>query len=240
MVELSAVRDLLGCAALSTNLQGLAQPTMIPHRRQSTPPAKQWQTGLRDRILLQKRNKGKGTSGGRPPRFYRQPFWKETPMEWREVVEHPSLQDLPFKIETNQWGEIVMTPATLGHSKYQRRIIKWFDGFQQGDVLPECPIQTSEGVKVADVAWGSIDFFKRNQGDMPCLPESPEIVIEVKSSSNTDNEMERKKGLYFQAGAKEVWFCDKQGTMRFFNPQGELERSGLFREFPGHIDIDVM
>ncbi|MDR3554213.1 MAG: Uma2 family endonuclease [Syntrophobacteraceae bacterium] len=160
-------------------------------------------------------------------------------MEWREVVEHPSLQDLPFKIETNQWGEIVMTPATLGHSKYQRRIIKWFDGFQQGDVLSECPIQTSEGVKVADVAWGSFAFFKQNQGDMPCLPESPEIVIEVKSSSNTDNEMERKKGLYFQAGAKEVWSCDKQGTMRFFNPQGELERSGLFREFPGHIAIDI-
>ena len=75
---------------------------------------------------------------------------------------------------------------------------------------------------------------------MPCLPESPEIVVEVKSPSNTVREMGRKKRLYFEAGAKEVWFCDKQGAMRFFNPQGELERSELFREFPGRIDIDVV
>ena len=161
-------------------------------------------------------------------------------MEWREVVEHPSLKDLPFKIETNEWGEIVMTPATVGHSKYQRRIIKWFDRLGgEGDVLPECPIQTSEGVKVADVAWGSIEFFRRNEGDMLSLPESPEIVVEVKSPSNTIEEIERKKRLYFEKGAKEVWFCDKEGNMHFFNVQGKLKRSELFKEFPGHIDIEV-
>ena len=33
-------------------------------------------------------------------------------MEWREIVEHPSLKDLPFKIETNERGQIIMTPAT--------------------------------------------------------------------------------------------------------------------------------
>lgn len=33
-------------------------------------------------------------------------------MEWREVVEHPSLKDLPFKIETNEWGKIIMAPVT--------------------------------------------------------------------------------------------------------------------------------
>ncbi|MDA8306502.1 MAG: hypothetical protein M0Z81_06720, partial [Deltaproteobacteria bacterium] len=35
---------------------------------------------------------------------------KETQMEWREVVEHPSLKNLPFKIETNEWGKIMMAP----------------------------------------------------------------------------------------------------------------------------------
>ncbi|MDR3556677.1 MAG: hypothetical protein P4L55_18145 [Syntrophobacteraceae bacterium] len=74
-------------------------------------------------------------------------------MEWREVVEHPSLQDLPFKIETNEWGEIVMTPATATHGLYQGRIINWFNRLGQGDkVFPQCPIETSEGTTVADVA----------------------------------------------------------------------------------------
>lgn len=136
-------------------------------------------------------------------------------MEWREVVEHPSLRDLPFKIETNEWGEIVMTPATLGHSKYQRRIIKWFDQSGEGDILPECPIQTSDGVKVADVAWGSIDFFGRNKGDAPCLLESPEIVIEVKSPSNTIAEMERKRGYTSKSEQKRSGSVTNKGTCVF-------------------------
>ena len=42
----------------------------------------------------------------------------------------------------------------------------------------------------------------------------------------------------FVKGAKEVWFCTDDGNMRFFNPLGELKRSELFGEFPGHIVID--
>jgi Uma2 family endonuclease len=164
-----------------------------------------------------------------------------TEMEWREVIEHPSLKDLPFKIETNEWGEIVMTPATVRHGKYQTRIAILFERLGEGDrVFCECGIQTSDGVKVADIAWGSAEFHKRNREDVPALSESPEIVVEIKSPSESVAEMERKKRLYCEAGAKEVWFCDKKGDMRFFNPQGELKRSGLFREFPDHIDIDVV
>lgn len=172
---------------------------------------------------------------------YPPPCGKEKQVEWREVIEHPSLRDLPFKIETNEWGEIVMTPATVGQSKYQAHVIKWFDRFATGgDVLPECPIQTCEGVKVADVAWGTTEFFSRNTGDMPSLPECPEIVVEVRSPSNTCEEMERKRKLYFEKGAKEVWFCDKEGDMHFFAAEGKLERSLLFKQFPEHIDIDAV
>ncbi len=34
-------------------------------------------------------------------------------MNWAEVVAHPSLQDLPFKIETNENGQIVMTSQKI-------------------------------------------------------------------------------------------------------------------------------
>ena len=134
-----------------------------------------------------------------------------------------------------------MTPATVRHGKYQMRIGIWFERLGEGGgVLSECGIKTSEGVKVADVAWGSAEFHKRNAEDVPFLSESPEIVVEIKSSSNTVAEMARKKRLYFDSGAKEVWFCDTKGDMRFFNPCGELERSELFGGFPGHLDIDAV
>jgi Uma2 family endonuclease len=162
-------------------------------------------------------------------------------MEWREVIEHPSLKDLPFKIETNEWGQIVMTPASGTHGMYQARIIGWFERLGGGGrVISECPIKTTKGVRVADVAWGSVAFFKHYGTRILLLVKSPEIAVEVESASNSPQEMEEKKQLYFEAGAREFWLCDEEGNMRFFNPRGKLTRSELFGEFPEHIDIDLV
>ncbi len=161
-------------------------------------------------------------------------------MEWREVVEDPSLRDLPYKIETNEWGQIVMTPASGKHALYQGRINFLLQNLgDKGRTSGECPIQTSKGVRVADVAWASAAFLKK-YGAPLSFPESPEIVIEVLSPSNSTTEMEDKRKLYFGAGAKEFWLCDEYGDMRFFGTKGEMEKSGLFPEFPGHIDIKVV
>lgn len=162
-------------------------------------------------------------------------------MEWREVVEHPSLKDLPFKIETNEWGKIMMVPASYAHGVYQSEI----DGLlrslkKEGRVSTECPVQTSKGTRVADVAWASAAFHKKHGIRKLALPESPEVIVEIESPSNSAAELEEKRLLYFEIGAKEFWLCDKDGNMRFFNPRGELERSEMFGEFPGHIDIDVV
>ncbi|MDR3567358.1 MAG: Uma2 family endonuclease [Syntrophobacteraceae bacterium] len=161
-------------------------------------------------------------------------------MEWKEVVEDPSLRDLPYKIETNEWGQIVMTPASGRHAMCQGYIIEWLNRLARGGrTLPECPIQTSKGVRVADVAWTSAAFLKK-YGAPLSFPESPEIVIEVLSPSNSTTEMEDKRRLYFEAGAREFWLCDEYGNVRFFNLQGELKRSEFIGEFPRHIDIDVV
>ncbi len=42
-------------------------------------------------------------------------------MNWQEVCEHPSLQNLPFKIELDEYGNIVMSPVKIYHSLYTRR-----------------------------------------------------------------------------------------------------------------------
>ncbi len=161
-------------------------------------------------------------------------------MEWREVIEHPSLKDLPFKIETNEWGKIMMAPASDAHGIYQTEIATLLKGMRkEGKVSTECPIKTSKGTKVADVAWRSARFLKKHGVKKVELPESPELIVEIESPSNTGPELEEKRVLYFEKGAKEFWLCDEDGNIRFFNSRGELKKSELFGEFPAHIDIEA-
>ena len=159
-------------------------------------------------------------------------------MEWREVVEHPSLKDLPFKIETDEWGKIMMCPASYARGVYQSRIVRLLGQLaSEGEISSECPIKTSKGTKVADVAWASPAFRKKHGIKNMELPESPEVVVEIESPSNSAAELEQKRLLYFEVGAKEFWLLDEDGNLRFFNPREELKRSEFFKEFPGRIDI---
>jgi hypothetical protein len=59
-------------------------------------------------------------------------------MQWQEVCEHPSLQNLPFKIELNERGQILMSPDKVYHSAFQGRITRLLP--DNGIVLPECAI----------------------------------------------------------------------------------------------------
>jgi Uma2 family endonuclease len=116
----------------------------------------------------------------------------------------------------------------------------WLQRLAEGEgAVSECNIMTSDNVKIADVAWRSAGFLKRNKCDDP-YRESPEVVVEVISPSNSQKAMKNKMSLYFEKGAKEVWFCDDDGNMRFFNSEGELERSELFEQFPARIVLDFM
>lgn len=159
-------------------------------------------------------------------------------MNWQQICDNPAFNDLPFKFETNEWGKIEMCPATNEHGLYQTLLIEWLLRLAtNGRPISECGIQTRKGVKVADVAWGSYDFFKRNKRANPYL-EAPEVVIEILSPSNTRAEMEIKQQLYFEQGAKEFWLCDKNGNILFLNPQQQLNSSQIILDFPNRITID--
>ena len=82
-------------------------------------------------------------------------------MEWSQVISNLFLRDLPFKIELNKWGRILMTPASNNHGHTQFEIgSKIKDGKKgHGKVITECSVQTSQGVKIADVTWISDDFL---------------------------------------------------------------------------------
>lgn len=156
-------------------------------------------------------------------------------MKWEEVCEDQQLQNLPFKIELNKWGQIVMSPVKVKHSFYQGRIQRLLESLlQTGEVMPECAIDTSDGVKVADVVWCSDERFDQIQDEVSASI-APEICIEVKSIGNTLEEMEFKKKLYFEAQAMEVWICNEQGDITFYNEQNELTQSLLVPYFPKQI-----
>jgi Uma2 family endonuclease len=156
-------------------------------------------------------------------------------MKWEEVCADKSLQNLPYKIELNKWGQIVMSPVKIKHSFYQGRIQRILESLlKTGEVMPECAIDTSDGVKVADVVWCSAERFTQIENEVSASI-APEICIEVKSSSNTLEEIEFKKNLYLESQAIEIWVCNEQGEMKFYHQQSELEKSLLVPDFPRQI-----
>jgi Uma2 family endonuclease len=156
-------------------------------------------------------------------------------MQWKEVCEYKEIQNLPFKIELNKWGQIVMSPVKIKHSFYQGRIQRLLESLlDTGEIMPECAIDTSDGVKVADVVWCSEERFDIIEDEISASI-APEICIEVKSTSNTREEMEFKKNLYLEAQAMEVWLCNEQGKINFYNQKGELNQSLLVPDFPKQI-----
>lgn len=155
-------------------------------------------------------------------------------MEWSEVLADPSLQDLPYKVETNQYGQIVMSPASNEHGYFQVEIASRLREQGGGRTVSECSILTADGVKVADVAWGSADFARQHAGENP-YGSAPELCVEIASPGNKRSELDEKRRLYFEAGAQEVWECDLEGRMTFYGPGGPIEASGLFPGFPTQI-----
>jgi Uma2 family endonuclease len=159
-------------------------------------------------------------------------------MNWQEVCESPYLQDIPFKIELNRWGQIIMSPAKNIHSVLQWRIQRTLYKLKEnsGEIIPECSIQTGDNIKVADVVWISEERFQQVRHEI-AYSLAPEICIEVISASNTKKEMRKKIALYLKAGAKEVWICTEDGKMSFYNHDGKLKRSTLVSAFPKRVEI---
>ncbi|CAK8715115.1 MAG: putative restriction endonuclease [Candidatus Electronema aureum] len=158
-------------------------------------------------------------------------------MNWQEVCSDPHLNNLPYKIELNERGQILMSPVRLYHSAFQGKIIKYLNQLlAEGEAFPEFAIATEKGTKVADVIWCSDALWQQIKHEAES-PVAPEICVEVLSSTNTAEEMAEKRMLYFAHGAEEVWMCSKDGAMLFFTPEGEIEHSRRVMAFPQQIAV---
>jgi Uma2 family endonuclease len=64
-------------------------------------------------------------------------------------------------------------------------------------------------VRAPDVAYASWDRFPDRKIPKEPIPTiAPDLVAEILSESNTDKEMERKRGEYFSQGVSVVWEID--------------------------------
>ena len=148
-------------------------------------------------------------------------------MQWSEVINNPLLQNLPFKIELNKFGNILMSPASNQHGRIQVQIsINLNNKLPKGEVIAECSIQTYEGVKVADVAWASDEFINTFSYKTP-YPKAPEICVEIVSPSNSKAEIANKVNLYLAKGANEVWIVYENGRIDTFTHMGEIKESSI-------------
>ncbi len=156
---------------------------------------------------------------------------------WEELCADQSLQDLPYRIELNGLNQIVMSPLYFRHGRYQFEIASLLASLlPEGNPSVESAVITSDNVKVPDVIWAPHEFM-RQHADAFALPVAPDLCVEVLSPNNRTAEIDQKRALYFESGAREVWICGLDGTMEFYAPAGLLERSALCPDFPGRIEV---
>jgi Uma2 family endonuclease len=156
-------------------------------------------------------------------------------LTWEDVCADPTLRDLPFKIELNRLNQIVMSPAHPRHSRLRSKVARILgDLLSDGEAIVELAIETGDSTKVPDVVWASEAAIAHRSRESSWLL-APEICVEVLSPANTTDEMEKKRALYFERGAAEVWLCSWEGNMTFFGPEGKLRRSKFCPTFPDTI-----
>ena len=161
---------------------------------------------------------------------------------WEAILEDPRFHDLPYKVETNARGQILLSPHTFKHSKAQKRVEQLLDRLAEGrglagEAYSEVAIQTTDGVRTSDVVWLSAEREAEMPPDAPACPIAPEVCVEVLSSSNTAEEMARKRRLYTERGALEVWTVAESGAVAFYDAEGELGASKLFPDFPRRVEV---
>jgi Uma2 family endonuclease len=132
-----------------------------------------------------------------------------------------------------------LSPHTPYHSLLQSEIYDALNTHVEhpGRPTTEFAVATGDGVKVPDVVWLSRDRFRQVPPDADASPILPEICVEVCSESITEREIAEKRRLYLREGAQEVWTCDDEGTITFYDEEGQRPSSGGAPSVPSSVTI---
>ena len=164
----------------------------------------------------------------------------EPAFTWKDVCARAALGQFDgFHVDTDEWGRILMTPVTFTHGAFAYRIARLIDdATDDGIVVCEVGVRTRRGVKAPDVMWSSSTRVAERTDEYDD-ERAGEICVEVLSTSNHPREIEEKRRLYFEQGAREVWICEKDGAMTFWVAPGETSTiSAMIPAFPTRVTID--
>ena len=107
---------------------------------------------------------------------------------WQEIVEDPLLSALPYKVETNHRGQIVLSPHKNRHARRQKRIEKRLDALlPSGEAFQEWAIATAGGTKQADVIWASDERLQKMQETADPTTPPPTFRLLCRSGGKTQN-----------------------------------------------------
>ena len=162
---------------------------------------------------------------------------------WERIVDNPRWEDTLEKIETDRDGNLIMSPPPAPpHRLRQDRINQLLKRLlPEGGSFVEGAVSTPEGTKVADVVWYRPELARAFETGEAILPEfAPDLCVEVRSKRDSLREMHKKAAVYFRASVREVWLCDRDGTMSFYGPGGRLEQSKICPDFTRNIPAAFM
>jgi Uma2 family endonuclease len=156
------------------------------------------------------------------------------------VARSGKYDDVACKIETGPRGNVVKEPPpTFQHKWFQNRILELLNhALTGGEAATEFPVATLGGMKLPDVVWVSYEAWREAVADDLALPV-PRVCAEVLSPSNTTMEMQEKRRLYFEIGVEEVWICEMDGALRFYDADGAIETSRVVEAAPDRISTDI-
>ena len=149
-------------------------------------------------------------------------------MQWHQMLANPALMNLPFKIELNRLGQLLMSPASNAHGAIQTDLAAMLKGKvkQRGRVYSERSIQTQDGVRVADVTWAPTAFVTAH-ADVTPFPGAPELCVATVSACNSKAAIARKVQLYVAQGAQDVWVVSLKRALTIYADGKLAKRSRL-------------
>lgn len=151
---------------------------------------------------------------------------------FRALCRDPRFSDLQAKVEIDDRGRIIVSPATNSHGILQIQIGAALRQLG-GAAIAEASVLTTEGVLVADVAWASEEFMSVHGSETP-FSAAPDLCVEIASPSNTRKNLERKMSAYLAAGAREAWIVLPQSRrIEVYTAAGRTDRTGFALDLDG-------
>lgn len=156
---------------------------------------------------------------------------------WQEILDDPAFKDYHQRVETDEFGNTIMSPRPTGkHDKTCQSICQVLNSLPGDGGFLEHEVLTDKGMKIADVLWVSPTHPWNRESADPIIP-APDICVEVRSPRNTVEVLIEKRDAYLRAGAKEVWICD-DNRLYFFDSAEQIPASKLCPWCPDNV-VDI-